>query len=56
MKTMTIEDKKNWVREHGLVDQVAELNRFAFDDLEVALDYVIDAHTLTKAEFIAKYF
>lgn len=52
---VSLEEMKNFCREHNLCSQVAELN-FNGDNLEGALEWVYDAHTLTKAEFTKKYF
>lgn len=51
----TIEEMKNYLREHDLTSQVREFTRLGCES-EAAIEYVYDAHTLSNDEFKAKYF
>lgn len=51
-----IEMMKNYVREHGLIGQVRELVSGTDMTPADAIEYVYDAHTLSKSAFVAKYF
>ena len=46
---------KQFLREHDLTSQVREFTQCGASS-EDAIEYVYDAHTLTKEEFKAKYF
>lgn len=50
-----LESMKQYLREHNLASQVREFTALGASS-EAAIEYVYDAHTLTKAEFNAKYF
>lgn len=53
--TVSIEEMKDFCRKNNLCSQVAELN-FEGNNLEGALTWVYDAHTMTNEEFRKKYF
>ena len=55
-KMKNIEMMKNYVREHGLTGQVRELVSGIDMTPADAIEYVYDAHTLSKSAFVAKYF
>jgi len=50
-----LEMMKQFLREHDLTSQVREFTQCGASS-EDAIEYVYDAHTLTKEEFKAKYF
>ena len=50
-----LEAMKQYLREHNLVSQVREFTQCGTSS-EDAIEYVYDAHTLSKEEFKAKYF
>lgn len=50
-----IEMMKNYVREHGLTCQVRELVEALGMSSASAIEDVYDSHTLTRAEYAAKY-
>ena len=52
----SIEVMKNYVREHGLTGQVRELVSGIDMTPADAIEYVYDAHSLSKSAFAAKYF
>lgn len=51
-----LEMMKNYIRERGLTGQVRELVSGLGMTPADAIEYVYDAHTLSKAAFAAKYF
>lgn len=53
---MTFEDKKNYIKSLDKADMVKELVEGVEMSVEAAVSYVYDTLTLTKEEFIAKYF
>ena len=50
-----IEMMKNYLRENNLVEQVQEFTELGTDS-ESAIEYVYDVHTLSREEFVKKYF
>ena len=52
---ITIEEMKNFCKENNLCKLVAELNSDG-NNLEGALQWVYDSHTMTTEEFRKKYF
>jgi len=52
---VTIEEMKNYIKENGWCHLVRELN-YDGNSTEEAIEYVYDQHTLTKEEFVEKYF
>lgn len=53
----TLEEKKNYIREHNLSHLVRELNmNGSKEGAESAIDWVYDSETMSKAEFRMKYF
>lgn len=55
---MNIEKMKDWIKERGLASQVIELTGGSTDEIKinVAIQYVYDAHTMSKQDFKEKYF
>lgn len=51
----TIKEMEQFCRENNLCALVKELN-YDGNNFEGALEYVYDQHTLTKDEFVRKYF
>lgn len=51
-----LEMMKNYIRERGLTGQVRELVSGIDMTPADAIEYVYDAHTLSKSAFVAKYF
>ena len=51
-----LEMMKQYIREHNLCRRVRELVEGADMDSADAIEYVYDAHTLSKSAFVAKYF
>ena len=51
----TVEEMKTYIKENGYTRFVCELRSAGFD-LEEAVEYVYDQHTLTREDFRAKYF
>lgn len=51
-----LEMMKQYIREHNLCGRVRELVDGADMDFADAIEYVYDAHILSKEEFVAKYF
>ena len=51
-----LEMMKQYIREHNLCGRVRELVEGADMDSADAIEYVYDAHILSKEEFVAKYF
>lgn len=52
----SLEMMKNYIRERGLTGQVRELVSGLGMTSAEAIEYVYDAHTLSKEVFAAKYF
>jgi len=50
-----LEMMKQYLRDHNLTSQVREFTQIGTSS-EDAIEYVYDVHTLTKEEFVAKYF
>lgn len=55
-KMESLEMMKNFIRERGLTGQVRELVSGLGLTSADAIEYVYDAHNLSKAAFAAKYF
>lgn len=55
-KMKNIEMMKQYIRENNLTGQVRELVNGADMDSEDAIEYVYDAHVMSKKDFAAKYF
>jgi hypothetical protein len=55
-KMKNIEMMKQYIRENSLTGQVRELVNGADMDSEDAIEYVYDAHVMSKKDFAAKYF
>lgn len=53
---MTFEDKKNYIKSLDKADMVKELVEGLDMSVETAVSYVYDTLTLTKDQFVAKYF
>lgn len=51
-----IEMMKQYIRENNLTGQVRELVNGADMNSEDAIEYVYDAHVMSKKDFAAKYF
>lgn len=51
-----IEMMKQYIRENNLTGQVRELVNGADMDSKDAIEYVYDAHVMSKKDFAAKYF
>lgn len=52
---MRIEEMKSYLKENGLAHLVKELVDGGID-VDGAVEYVYDSHTLEKEAFVAKYF
>lgn len=54
---VTLEEKKNYIREHNLSHLVKELNTDGSEEsTKAAIDLVYDSKTMCKADFRMKYF
>lgn len=52
----TIEDMKQFIKNSGKASSVEELVRSGEWDVNDAIEYVYDRLTLTRKEFLSKYF
>lgn len=53
---MTISEKKAYIKSQDKADMVKELVEGVDMSVEAAVSYVYDILTLTKEQFVAKYF
>lgn len=57
METITLEEKKDYLRKNNLTHLVRELNvDHSKEGAEAAIKMVYDAHTMTKEDYRKKYY